>query len=87
MFKVRFVDVDYEVRFQYEQDEQGRRLTECTIVSPVSGVQSVGQAVCSKKDRFVRVEGRKLALQRALEIYNREFRTAVWNQYKQVCKQ
>jgi len=42
----------------------------------------IGNSVCSYRDRFVKEEGRKLALKRALETcFNRSVRTAIWQAY------
>lgn len=42
----------------------------------------VGNSVCSYKDRFVKEEGRKLAIKRALELcFDKPTRTRVWEAY------
>jgi len=42
----------------------------------------IGNAVCSYKDRFVKEEGRKLALRRALYLcFDKKQRRAIWKAY------
>lgn len=44
----------------------------------------VSMAACSKSDRFTRKTGRKIALARALESFDKPFRTLVWEKYWEV---
>ncbi len=45
-----------------------------------------GWAACSIEDNFDRKIGRKLSLTRALQGYDKKFRTLVWEKYFEVSK-
>lgn len=46
-----------------------------------------GMAECSKRDTYYKATGRKISLTKALEgCGNREFRKAVWDQYRKECR-
>jgi hypothetical protein len=53
------------------------------VVKAEGYVASAGQARCNldKGDTFVKSEGRKIALTRALAPYPRWFRTKIWKAY------
>lgn len=84
MFKVGIGDKEYEVRFHYTEDKKKRRISNCEISDGNS--MYVGVSMCAKTDNFVRTEGRKIALTRALQFFDREERTAFWKKYFEICK-
>jgi hypothetical protein len=55
-------------------------LTMCTVECP-ERINNVGFAACSKDDNFDRKVGRKVALAEALKVYDKAFRTKIWEKY------
>lgn len=75
---------NYKVRFQYDttSSEVGSyRHTTAKVFGPNDDIVSIGHAMCVPEDNFSRRVGRKLALTRALENFDRPMRRAVWNSY------
>jgi len=59
--------------------ERVQGLTMCTVEHPK--LSNVGFAACSKDDNFDRKVGRKVALTEALKVYDKTFRTKIWEEY------
>jgi hypothetical protein len=85
----------YKLYFSHIINEDGKRVTLCNINKVVDKcdeypegeyVQSCGKAVCSPHDNFNRLTGRKVALAHALVVYDKEFRSKVWEEYKKISR-
>lgn len=68
--------------------ERFSKITTCEIVKDGDNddpetvwVISLGESFCLRGDNFSRSDGRKRALTRALEVFDRELRTRVWKKY------
>ena len=66
--------------FYPENDIPWTHKTTCTIW--VNSTPYIGVAHCSEKDQFSRSKGRKLSMARAMELFDRDIRCAIWNVYK-----
>lgn len=65
-----------------ELDTDYHGVTYCIIEKEGEGTIEEG-AFCSTQDIFDKSVGRKLSLARALASFDRDFRTRVWEAYKQ----
>lgn len=82
----------YEIEFRYETDSKNRRVTYCTlsvIVENPDGSINIpvtieGRAICAAGDSFKKETGRKLALARAIEDFEKEWRKKLWNAFHSV---
>lgn len=58
--------------------------THCYLCDPgedYSSTYGIGEALCHPGDRFLKSQGRKLALQRAMENFTLPARKAIWAAY------
>ena len=64
-------------------ESQNEKLTWCIIENTASGVQHVGEAICSSKDNYNKEVGRKTSLTRALKEagFSKKSRRDFWNFY------
>lgn len=83
--KVQLAKGEARVHIRYGQDAEQRRTTTVQITLPAGDNAFdtwVETAICSKKDQFRRVEGRKTALWRLLnksyKDFSREDRMKLW---------
>jgi len=67
-------DVTIELFFSY----RGQRTTRAEIYWPDSSL-AVGIAICHPKDKFIKFEGRKRALTKALVSLDKVDRSIIWN--------
>jgi hypothetical protein len=67
----------YNIQFSYNNE---LKISAATVYRDMDFVNA-GTAKCSEDDRYCKEKGRKLALSRALEVVDREDRTAIWNHY------
>ncbi len=84
----------WRIRFEYLHRGVGRRakrVTSCLIEQghwpkgmdrPTWVVASQGEALCSRRDPFVKETGRKIALERALWGWDRGARAEAWRVYR-----
>jgi regulatory protein YycI of two-component signal transduction system YycFG len=76
----------YRIRFQHipSFSRRQRRKTICLILNKDNNVIAAGEAQCSRKDVYLKEEGRLISLRRALEIgtVNQELRGAAWKAYR-----
>lgn len=85
----------YDIYFRHKPNEEGtimvktdervtespfKGMTECIIEKDKNEV-AIGVACCSLSDRYVKSVGRKVALARAIEEFDKDFRKAVWEAY------
>ena len=88
----------FEVYFKHYPDEIGENpsrvpgetipycgRTECIITENEESIRD-GSAFCGLNDRFDKAVGRKVALARALEGADKEFRTLIWTKYLEAVK-
>ena len=52
------------------------------VRDPEQNPVAFGSVTCNHNDQFNHAVGRKLALQKALSGFSKEFRTAAWNAYQ-----
>lgn len=76
----------YYVEFQYDStpvadSSRTYRHTTAKVYGPNDDLISIGHAMCVPHDNFSRRIGRKMALTRALENFDRPLRRAVWRDY------
>lgn len=76
----------YYVEFQYDSSvdnnyQRPYRHTTAKVYGPNDDLISIGHAMCVPTDNFSRRVGRKMALTRALEGFDRAVRRAVWRDY------
>lgn len=85
MFQVDIPDLGkIKITFKHAKPDMSKPpvSTTCTLTSAVTGHDILGAtAHCSQKDQFCRERGRKLALTRAIQTFNKEQRTTVWQAY------
>ena len=74
-----YVD-DLKVRFMYNKDRQDRVVTTCMIERSPAQVL-IGTATCANGDTLRKATGRKIALARALQSFDRTTRSDVWAEY------
>lgn len=92
MLKIR----GYDIYFRHRPDEWGytcstldgrevdtdyRGVTFCIIEKEGEGTIEEG-AFCSPMDIFDKAKGRKISLARAISVFDKEFRTEIWEAYK-----
>ena len=82
--KITLKDQVYIVKWKHPVNEEGQRVTECSIKDENSGIYGLGTAVCSKKEQFVKDKGRKISLARAFKsqkVFKKNDRKAFWDEY------
>lgn len=80
---------DIHVSFEHGTESKGKRFTKCFVSRKIDEdhfeLLAIGVAVCSKKDRFSKAEGRKLSMTRALQKAfpdNKKIRSHIWSAYQ-----
>lgn len=79
------------VNFRYnwvrnEEDYTVTRSVECRIYTPDNHLV-LGEATCSKSDKYVKSKGRKLAFTRAVNhFHQKETRAQLWGEYHRKIK-
>jgi len=93
MFYFKADDVEYRVAFRHEDSTRNsaKRMTICSLQrkgivdddhSNNNWIElGHGVAHCSKQDQFVKATGRKIALTRMLEYFERSDRKVIWQAY------
>lgn len=72
----------FKVKWNHDRE---KRETICTLSR--GSVTSNGHALCSPNDNFNKDVGRKVSLSRALESFDKEERTHVWDNYRKLTKE
>jgi hypothetical protein len=84
MLKFKVEENEYVVDFEHEGiNFAGEWLpdkTVCTITKN-GNLAAKGIAICGPNDIFSKDTGRKIALSRALSLFNKKFRYVVWDKY------
>lgn len=63
-----------------EEKHIGKRITAVTV--EIGDQSHLGYAICHPNDNFCKETGRRVALKRGLEVFNKQQRTEVWDQYR-----
>jgi hypothetical protein len=86
---VQASDCDYKVVFSYKYEGEKPYQTNCIVYKVHSGGMfntdgvkvSEGMAVCDTRDQFVKEDGRKVSMTKALKKLNKKDREKVWAYY------
>ena len=71
----------FDVTYRPSTLPGGKPSTTMTIYDDMDNLIAQGTVWCAPQDNFSRRLGRKLALTRAIEHFDRDFRTKVWHDY------
>lgn len=81
--KFTYDGTEYKITFVYARERYAQRVVYCNLWDRTPAWEVVAKAYsqCHPDDQFCKETGRKVALRRALEGFDKPFRTAVWQAY------
>ena len=80
--KINIDGRDYSFKFQHNTTGQERG-TVCRVFNEVGDQVTYGVSNVHPQDNFCKEKGRKIALSRAIKTWEKDYRTQVWNEYRE----